>query len=136
VIEMSRGELFEVIAVGAYVLPLCLALAAVALPRPQSRIIRSALAVGVAWAASVVYTMYVYNPAGIAAWHELGWDSPEMRFDNNTVAAQLLMGWFYPAIAVGLFLQSNTSSCGERARGISDMPSNNALQATCENARA
>lgn len=100
---MTRKALFDLVTVGAHVLPLCLALAVVVLPRPKAAIGRSAIAVTAAWVASVVYTMYVYNPAGIAAGNELGWDSPEMHFDNNTVAVQLLVGWLYPVITVALF---------------------------------
>jgi hypothetical protein len=94
---------FDLATVGAFVVPLSLAIILVALSRPKRPLYRSAIAVASAWMVSVVYTIYVYNPAGIAAGHELGWDSPEMRFDNNTVAVQLAMGWLYPTIAVALF---------------------------------
>lgn len=61
------------------------------------------LAIAVAWVASVAYTIYLYNPAGIAAGHEFGWDSAETQFDNNTVAAQFLGGWIYPSVIVAFF---------------------------------
>jgi hypothetical protein len=82
---------------------LFLALILVALPRPRSPTGRSAIAIAAAWVFSIVYTIYLYNPAGSAAGRELGLDSPEMRFDNNKVAVQLLAGWIYPAIVVRIF---------------------------------
>jgi hypothetical protein len=100
---MTREFLFNVVALGRFVLPLCLAVILVALPHPRSPIVRSVTAIATAWVVSVVYTIYLYNPAGIAAGHELGLDSPEMKFDNNTVAAQLLGGWMYPGVVVALF---------------------------------
>ena len=100
---MTRKLLFDLVAFGSFALPLLLAPTLAALPRPRSPISRSAISIVTAWMVSVVYTIYLYNPAGIAAGRELGLDSPEMRFDNNTVTAQLLGGWVYPGIVVALF---------------------------------
>lgn len=41
-----------------------------------------------------------YNPTGIASAIAKGVDSPEMKFDNNTIASTLLGGWIYPAVIV------------------------------------
>lgn len=100
---MTRKLLFDVVTVGFFALPLSLALILAAIPRPRSPIARAVVAIAAAWVVSVAYTIYLYNPAGIAAGHELGWDSPEMQFDNNTVSSQLLGGWIYPSIIVALF---------------------------------
>lgn len=101
---MTRKLFFDLVTMGSFVVPFSLALVVVALPHPRSSVARSAIAVGAAWIVSVVSAIYLYNPAGIAAGHELGWDNPEMRFDNNTVASQVLGGWISPAIVVALFL--------------------------------
>jgi hypothetical protein len=100
---VTRKLLFDVVTLGRFVVPLALALIVVVLPHPRSSVARSAVAIATAWVVSVVYTIYLYNPAGIAAGHELGWDSPEMRFDNNTVASQVLGAWVFPATFVALF---------------------------------
>jgi hypothetical protein len=100
---MTRELVFDVVTLGSFALPLSLALILAALPHPRSPIARAVVAITAAWVASVAYTIYLYNPAGIAAGLELRWDSPEMRFDNNTVAAQLLGGWIYPSIVVAVF---------------------------------
>ncbi len=62
--------------------------------------LRASVAVAVAWAFSILYTAYVYNPAGIAAGQEQGIDSPQMLYDNNTVSSTILGGWFYPTVVV------------------------------------
>jgi len=66
--------------------------------------VRGALAVLAGWVTHVALTIYAYNPAGIAAAAAVGGDSPQMRFDNNTIAVAILVGWLYPAIAVALVL--------------------------------
>jgi hypothetical protein len=100
---MTRKLIFDVIAFGSLAIPALLALVVAALPRPRSGLSRAALAIAAAWVVSVAYTIYVYNPAAISAGHELGQDSPEMQFDNNTIASQLVGGWIWPAIVVALF---------------------------------
>jgi hypothetical protein len=101
---MTNKLVFDIVSIVSMLLPSLFALILVALPRPRSTFGRSVSAIVVAWIASVAYTIYLYNPAGIAAGRELGWDSPEMRFDNNTIASQLIGGWIYPALVVALFL--------------------------------
>jgi hypothetical protein len=100
---MTRKLLFDLVTIGSFALPLSLALILAALPRPRSPIARALVAIAAAWVVSVAYTIYLYNPAGIAAGRELGWDSPEMQFDNNTIASQLLVGWIAPSLIVALF---------------------------------
>jgi len=58
----------------------------------------------VGWIADVAFTIYIYNPAGIAAGVGAGADNPEMRYDNNTVAVAIVGGWLYPAVAIALAL--------------------------------
>jgi hypothetical protein len=50
-----------------------------------------------------MYTIYVYNPAGIEAERYFGTHFPENHFDNNTIAVALVGGWIAPAIAVAIF---------------------------------
>ena len=70
---------------------------------PQNTPARLAVAVTVGWIAFVALTIYVYNPSGIAAATARGVDSPEMRYDNNTVASALLGGWIYSLLSVAGF---------------------------------
>lgn len=58
------------------------------------------VAVVIAWIASAIYTGAIYNPAGIAAGHALGWHFPENRYDNNTIASTILGGWIDPTLCV------------------------------------
>lgn len=112
---MTSKLLLDVVTLGSFALPLSLALILAALPHPRPPIARAVVAITAAWVVSVAYTIYLYNPAGIAAGHELGWDNPEMRFDNNTVASQLLVGWIYPSIIVALFFAVRSARWRRRA---------------------
>jgi hypothetical protein len=72
----------------------------VCLRRPRSILAKIAIAVFLAWPATVYWTASVYNPAGIAAAYahpeEKEATSPEMRYDNNTIASMLIGGWIMP----------------------------------------
>lgn len=81
-------------------LPILIALGSWRLGRPRHALLRALLAIAAAWALSIVMTSEVYNPAGIAAAHARGEHFPENRYDNNTVAVQILSGWFPPLIAL------------------------------------
>jgi hypothetical protein len=72
------------------------------LKRPSNRFLRGLFAVLVAWGAGIIYTIYVYNPAGIAAGHSSGMEFPEGHYDNNTVAVALMAGWIGPAIILSI----------------------------------
>lgn len=48
----------------------------------------------------VVYTVTIYNPAGIAAGYEAGMHFPESHYDNNKVSVVVVTGWFYPLLAL------------------------------------
>ncbi|NOT89975.1 MAG: hypothetical protein HOP03_17615 [Lysobacter sp.] len=67
---------------------------------PRRRGIRAACAVAIAWAGDIIFTLYVYNPAGIAAGHAAGMHFPEGHYDNNTIGVALLGGWFWPMMTV------------------------------------
>jgi hypothetical protein len=69
---------------------------------PKNRWLRGVLAVAAAWGTGIVYTIYVYNPAGTEAARYGEVHFPENRFDNNTVASAILGGWLAPAIAVSV----------------------------------
>ena len=101
---MSPQDVFDVIAVVSLVMPCVIAMAAVVFLKPLSMLVRTAAGVVAGWIADIVFTIYVYIPAGIAVAIAAGVDSPEMRYDNNTVAVAILGGWFYPAMAVALTL--------------------------------
>lgn len=112
---MSPQDVFDVIAVDSVMMPCVIAMAAVFFPKPRSILVRTAVGVLAGWIADIVVTICVYNPAGIAAAIAAGVDSPEMRYDNNTVAVAILGGWFYPAMAVALTLGSRALLVSRRA---------------------
>jgi hypothetical protein len=89
------------ITVACWLVPPVVAIAlSVWLPFPRNAVLRCLAAIIVAWVLSVLLVALVYNPAAIALGHANGEHFPEARFDNNTVAVQLLAGWFVPAISV------------------------------------
>jgi hypothetical protein len=95
---MSPVAIFQVVSAGGWIVPgLFTALVAFGV-RPKNSFTRSLLATFIGWIIYIAYTLYVYNPAGIAAGIAQGMDSPEMKFDNNTVAVAILGGWILPAI--------------------------------------
>lgn len=99
---MTSTELFGWVSVAAYVLP-CLVAAGLFVWLPVRWFyVRSGIAVFIAWILQVAYTIYVYNPAGIAAGHQQGVHFPENQYDNNTVAAAILAGWLLPLFTVAL----------------------------------
>jgi hypothetical protein len=71
-------------------------------------ILRASLAISVTWVVTVLFTMFVYNPAGIAAATEQGGHFPESLYDNNTVGVAIVGGWISPALAVLIFSLSRT----------------------------
>lgn len=94
---------FHVVDIARLVLAPALTLCLLALPWPRAFGIRCVLGILVGWAAFVAFTLYVYNPAGIAAGLALGHDFPESRYDNNTMGVALLFGWWLPALAVCVY---------------------------------
>ena len=99
---MTPDVTFKIVAAGQGLVTYGLAVLLFCLNRPSSRLLRGLLAVLAAWAMGVFYTIYVYNPAGIAAARFEGVHFPEGIYDNNTVAAALIGGWIGPAILLSL----------------------------------
>lgn len=97
---MDAITAFELVSLLRTALPFAIVLLISATTFPSHRGIRSILAVLIAWIASVIYTGAIYNPAGIAAGHALGWHFPENRYDNNTTASTILGGWIDPTLCV------------------------------------
>jgi hypothetical protein len=105
---MTPEMKWELVYFGAFAVSMVTSLLLMLARRPRSLIWRSVLAIAGGWGVSVLYTANVYNPAGIAYFRLLGVDSPEMRFDNNTVAVSLIGGWLYPSLVVGAIVLSRT----------------------------
>ena len=105
---MNPQVAFDIAAAGSIALPCIVAGTAILLPRPKSVTLKVLSAIVAGWVTAVAFTLFVYNPAGIAAELAAGVDSPEVRFDNNTVAATILGGWICPAMAVAAVLVVRT----------------------------
>ena len=101
---MTPQNVFHIVAVGAIALPCIVAGSAVLIPRPDRLPLKVMSAILAGWVVAVAFTFLVYNPAGTAAAIAAGVDSPDMRFDNNTIAVAILSGWLYPAAAVAAVL--------------------------------
>lgn len=100
---MFPEQLFQIAHVGWWILQLVVPVVVLIwLPRPRKLLARAFVTVLLVWVASVFYTALVYNPTGIASAIAKGVDSPEMKFDNNTIASTLLGGWINPAVVVGI----------------------------------
>jgi hypothetical protein len=102
---MTATQTFELVSIGdmllSTVLPITLL---IGLPCPRKLFQRTVVVILLAWLSLFVYTVFVYNPAGIASGIEQGIDSPEMKFDNNTIGITLFFGWLNPTISVCAFL--------------------------------
>jgi hypothetical protein len=105
---MTADQHFQLAMMGSdflqYMLPAAVMLC---LRRPRSILAKIAIAVLLAWPASVYWTASVYNPAGIAAAYahpevNEAASPPEMRYDNNTTAVMLLGGWMMPLAVAGI----------------------------------
>jgi len=102
---MTAEQIFQLVSLGSFLLPIIITVTILALPRPRNSVIRCVCAVVLAWSASVFYTALAYNPAGIAFGHQQGQHFPEASYDNNTISVMLLAGWFIPAVtSVAFFL--------------------------------
>jgi len=99
---LTPDAIFKLANVGHGVVTYGLAVFLFCLKRPNGRLLRGCLAVIAAWVAGILFTIYVYNLAGIAAGHYRGMAFPEVHYDNNTVAVALIAGWIGPAIIVSI----------------------------------
>jgi hypothetical protein len=99
---LSPDTIFKFAEAGFSLVTYGLAVVLFCLKRPNNRFLRGLCAVLVAWGVGIVYTIYVYNPAGIAAGHSSGMEFPEGQYDNNTVAVALIAGWIGPAIILSV----------------------------------
>ena len=89
---------FETIkAIHTWLLPVVV-LAVLVIRRPRKFWLRCIIAVLVGWLYTVLFTLFVYNPVGIAASYALGEHFPENRYDNNTSSIAIVFGWLLPAI--------------------------------------
>lgn len=100
--RLSPNTIFNFAEAGLGLVTYGLAILLFCLKRPSNRFLRGLSAVLLAWGAGIVYTIYVYNPAGIAAGHSSGMEFPEGHYDNNTVAVALMAGWIGPAIILAI----------------------------------
>ncbi len=101
---MTDTTLFILVTAGSLGIQLIAPIILMSILWIESLNFRAAIAVVSSWIISILYTIYIYNPAGIAAGIEQGIDSPQMRYDNNTVASTILGGWLYPLLIVLLYL--------------------------------
>jgi hypothetical protein len=101
-VRLTPDTIYKIAVAGQGLVTYGLAFVLFSLRRPNSRLLRGFLAVLAAWIAGAIYTIYVYNPAGIAAGHYNGVHFPEGEYDNNTVAVALMAGWVGPAIVLSI----------------------------------
>ena len=101
-VRLTPGTIFKLAEAGLGLVTYGLAVFLFCMKRPNGRLLRGFLAVIAAWVAGILFTIYVYNPAGVAAGHYSGMDFPEGHYDNNTVAVALFAGWIGPAIVVSI----------------------------------
>ena len=101
--QVNSVQVFQFVTIGFLLLPSLVAIGIVTLPWPRHIAIRAFLAVLAGWLLAIFYTALIYNPAGIAAATSQGVHFPESLYDNNTVAATVILGWLFPAIALTIF---------------------------------
>jgi hypothetical protein len=98
---LTPERILTLVNIGGLLLALAMPVAIFLLPRPRSAVARAAIAIVLAWVASVLYAGLVVNPAGIAAGHAAGEHFREARYDNNTIASAILGGWLAPLLSIG-----------------------------------
>ena len=100
---MDSASQFAVVdGIGILLVPV-LVIAVLALPWPRRFWVRCLAAVLVSWLCTVLFTLFVYNPSGIAAGHAMGQHFPEGQYDNNTAGIAIVFGWFCPTVLVAIF---------------------------------
>jgi hypothetical protein len=105
---MTKVEIFKIVHAGRFILPCVISLLIFWLvSRPANTWARAGTAIVPGWVLCFLYTIYVYNPAGIAAGYEQGLHFPEHRFDNNAGAVALIAGWLYPAFTILVFIAAH-----------------------------
>lgn len=114
---MNTTTQFEVISSLRDLLPGIFTLAVMHFsPIPRQASVRALVSILVAWSGLVLYTVLIYNPAGIAAGLEAGQHFSENRFDNNTASTAILGGWLIPAAVICIYFLGRRSMTGRRDR--------------------
>ena len=98
---MDAVRYFETIQVLDLVLMPVLVIVALAARWPRTFSLRCFVAIMIGWFYTALFTIYIYNPAGIEAGHAVGMDFPENHYDNNTTGLTMVFGWLGPAIYTG-----------------------------------
>jgi ABC-type microcin C transport system permease subunit YejB len=101
---LDSVQVFQLASTISTALPCLITIVLIFASKPKSIWLRSVIAVIFAWVISVAYTAYIYNPLGIAAAIQNGIDSPQMRYDNNTITVQILVGWAIPLFTACIVL--------------------------------
>jgi hypothetical protein len=95
---MSAVEIFNLVTWLGNLVPIIIFSLLIFWPRLLAHGYRALIGIISSWIFLIIYTIYLYNPAGIAAGHEVGMHFPESRYDNNTIVPALVSGWLYPAL--------------------------------------
>jgi len=99
---LSIEQQWYLVSVLGYALPIGLTVLVMRLKRPRNLVLRGVAGIGVAWIASVAFTIWPYNPVGEAYTEaKFGSEYAFNRFDNNTIASMMLGGWILPLLTVG-----------------------------------
>ena len=101
---MSKASVFTIVEVGHYVIPILIFLILHFIPKALSQKYRIVFGIFISWVLLIFYTIYIYNPAGIAAGHELGMHFPEGKYDNNRTSLAIFIGWMYPTFLALVYL--------------------------------
>ena len=101
---MNETDEFTIVRIGMYIFPIIVFVVLFFTPKLIKPKFRAFIGVLVSWVFIVLYTIYIYNPSGIAAGHELGMHFPEGKYDNNTISVALIGGWIYPTILAFVYL--------------------------------
>ena len=91
---------------GVWFLFFCLPLCVMCRSKPSRLWLKIFLAVLLPWVLSVFYMALIYNPVNIAYYQNLGGQvahDAQFRYDNNTVAAAIMGGWFWPSCVVAVY---------------------------------
>ncbi|MBA8887018.1 hypothetical protein FHW12_001209 [Dokdonella fugitiva] len=89
--------------IGSYAIPCALTLLGVVLVPIGNGLVRGLVAAVAGWIGCVAYTIFVFNPVGLASARAHGDHFPDVRYDNNTVSVAILAGWVVPLATLATY---------------------------------
>ena len=76
ILSMDAQSYFEIVSLGRYIIPCLLSIFIMSLTKPKNLVFRLIFAIFSGWVVVIIYTIYLYNQAGIAVGIAKGLENP------------------------------------------------------------